>query len=180
MMTISDVFDALTAADRPYKKALSAERVWSEIKRILQAPDPVPALRLMLQTGVLALVLPEADLARLGAMRAAGAPADALLSLAALGCGDVAAFAARWRLSGAEAERLAVLVVPNVLRPEDDDLALRRELADNTADVLVDRIAILTSQAVAGGQGSAPNPRAMSSITGSRRMRSALRVNSTA
>jgi len=26
MMTISDVFDALTAADRPYKKALSAER----------------------------------------------------------------------------------------------------------------------------------------------------------
>lgn len=135
----ADAVTAITAL-RDGVKALSAERVWSEIKRILQAPDPVPALRLMLQTGVLALVLPEADLARLGAMRAAGAPADALLSLAALGCGDVAAFAARWRLSGAEAERLAVLVVPNVLRPEDDDLALRRALADNPADVLVDRI----------------------------------------
>jgi HD-GYP domain-containing protein (c-di-GMP phosphodiesterase class II) len=26
MMTISDIFDALTAGDRPYKKALSIER----------------------------------------------------------------------------------------------------------------------------------------------------------
>ena len=26
MMTISDIFDALTASDRPYKKALPAER----------------------------------------------------------------------------------------------------------------------------------------------------------
>ena len=26
MMTVSDIFDALTASDRPYKKALSAQR----------------------------------------------------------------------------------------------------------------------------------------------------------
>ena len=26
MMTVSDIFDALTASDRPYKKALPAER----------------------------------------------------------------------------------------------------------------------------------------------------------
>ena len=63
---------------------LSAERVWSEIKRILAAPDPVPSLGLMEQLGVLAAVLPEGgDLARLAALVARGAPADPLLRMAA-------------------------------------------------------------------------------------------------
>jgi poly(A) polymerase len=121
-------------------KGLSAERVWSEVKEILEAPDPVPALRLMADTGVLPLVLPGADVARLGAVIAAGAPVDALLRLAALWRGDVEEFAARWRLSAAEAGRLAGLMVPNVLRPEDDDAALRRALAEELGSVLVDRV----------------------------------------
>jgi len=116
---------------------LSAERVWSELKKILAAPEPVPALRLMDETGVLPLVLPGADVARLEEML--GAPVDALLRLAALWRGDVAAFAARWRLSAFEAVRLAGLLAPNRLRPEDDDAALRRALADEPVAVLVDR-----------------------------------------
>ncbi|USQ72626.1 CCA tRNA nucleotidyltransferase [Roseomonas sp. FDAARGOS_362] len=75
---------------------LSAERVWSETKRLLAAPDPSGALRLMLDTGVLAAILPEAlsgipepaALAeRIGALRrgiAAGLPPDPVLRLAAL------------------------------------------------------------------------------------------------
>jgi poly(A) polymerase len=120
---------------------LSAERVWSELKKILGAPEPVPALRLMSETGVLPLVLPGADVQRLEELlkAMAGAPVDALLRLAALWRGDVAAFAARWRLSAFEAVRLAGLLAPNRLRPEDDDAALRRALADEPVAVLVDR-----------------------------------------
>ena len=120
-------------------KGLSAERVWSEVKKILEAPAPGAALRLMADTGVLPLVLPGADVARLEAMMAAGAPVDALLRLAALWRGDAEAFAARWRLSSAEAARLAGLAVPNGLRPEDDDAVLRRALAEDSAPVLVER-----------------------------------------
>jgi len=77
--------------------------------------------------------------ARLEAMMDAGAPVDPLLRVAALWRGDVAAFAARWRLSGAEAARLAALAVPNTLQPGDDDAMLRRALAEEPAPVLVDR-----------------------------------------
>jgi poly(A) polymerase/tRNA nucleotidyltransferase (CCA-adding enzyme) len=130
---------AAVTALRDGVKGLSAERVWSEVKKILEAPEPVPALRLMVQTGVLPLVLPGADVARLEAVMAAGAPVDALLRVAALWRGDVEAFAARWRLSAAEAARLAALMVPNELRPGDDDAALRRALAEEFAPVLVER-----------------------------------------
>lgn len=116
---------------------LSAERVWAEVKKILAAPDPVPALRLMDETGVLPLVLPGADVTRLAAI--AAAPADPLLRVAALWRGDVEGFAARWRLSTAEAARLSALMVPNALRPEDDDATLRRALAEDPADALTDR-----------------------------------------
>jgi poly(A) polymerase len=130
---------AAVTALRDGVKGLSAERVWSEVKKILEAPEPVPALRLMVQTGVLPLVLPGADVARLEAVMAAGAPVDALLRVAALWRGDVEAFAALWRLSAAEAARLAALMVPNELRPGDDDAALRRALAEEFAPVLVER-----------------------------------------
>lgn len=133
--------EAVTAVTRLRDgvRGLSAERVWSEVKKILQAPEPVSALWLMADTGVLPLILPGADVARLEAVMAAGAPVDALLRVAALWRGDAEEFAARWRLSTAEAVRLAALMVPNGLRPEDDDAALRRALAEESAPVLVDR-----------------------------------------
>jgi poly(A) polymerase/tRNA nucleotidyltransferase (CCA-adding enzyme) len=64
---------------------LSAERVWMELKRILSVPDPVAAVGLMAQTGVLGSVLgPPADLkglARLGAFAPLPDPWPRLVAL---------------------------------------------------------------------------------------------------
>ena len=120
---------------------LSAERVWSELTRILAAPDPRGAVALMAEIGVLAAVIPEgADPARLASVVAAGAPADALLRLAALLTGDPEAFAARLRLSTAEHDRLMALRQAPLAPPDADDPALRRLLADTEPAVLRDRI----------------------------------------
>jgi poly(A) polymerase/tRNA nucleotidyltransferase (CCA-adding enzyme) len=119
---------------------LSVERVWSELVRILAAPDPRAAVRLMAELGVLAAVLPEgADPARLARLVAAGAPADPLLRLAALLDGDPAALAARLRLSAADRDRLAALSTGPVPCPNDTDAALRRLLAEEPGDLLIDR-----------------------------------------
>jgi poly(A) polymerase len=113
---------------------LSVERVWMELKRLLQAPGPLEALGLMRETGVLPAALPEAgDFAPLARLLAADAPADALLRLAALlRPGTPAeALARRLRFSAAEATRLRLLLDES-LRPSPElDLAeLRRWLAE--------------------------------------------------
>jgi poly(A) polymerase/tRNA nucleotidyltransferase (CCA-adding enzyme) len=119
---------------------LSAERVWSELKRILSAPDPTHAVALMHDLGVLRAVLPEAaDTGRLAAAVAGGAPADPLLRLAAAVPGDTAALADRLKLSNAEAARLAALVTGPVPQPGAADADLRRLLADEAAATLIDR-----------------------------------------
>ena len=118
---------------------LSVERIWHEVKRILAARDPRAAIALMDELGVLAAVFPEGfSPARLMALIDAGAPADPILRLAALLDGDVAAFAARLRLSAAERTRLLALrgEVPD---DDADDDAIRRALADTARDILVDR-----------------------------------------
>jgi poly(A) polymerase len=119
--------------------ALSAERVWSELKRILMADDPRRAVALMQETGVLLLVFPGADIERLNALVERNAPVDDLLRVAALLTQDVAIFAKRWKLSGAEQQKLRMLGIPNFLVPEADDAALRRALAENMAETLVGR-----------------------------------------
>mgnify|MGYP000685681761 CR=1 FL=1 len=50
----------LAALAVPGLARLSVERIWMELKRLLEAPDPVEALALMAETGVLGAVLPEA------------------------------------------------------------------------------------------------------------------------
>lgn len=124
----------------PQLARLSAERVWSELKRILAAPDPRPALALMERLGVLDAVVPEGtDLPRLERMIAAGAPLDPLLRLAAVLRADPESFADRLRLSAEERERLVALHGAPVPHPGDDDAALRRMLADTPADTLIGR-----------------------------------------
>jgi len=119
---------------------LSPERVWSELKRILAAPDPMRAVALMAELGVLAAVLPGgADPAALAALVASGAPADPLLRLAALAQGGPDDLADRLRLSNDERDRLAALRDTAVPRPDSDDAALRRALADTPADILIGR-----------------------------------------
>ncbi|OYV24983.1 MAG: poly(A) polymerase [Acidocella sp. 20-63-7] len=120
-------------------ESLSVERVWSEVKRILVAEDPRAAVALMRETGVLEIVLPGADVARFDALVASGAPADALLRLAALLNGDAEAYARRWKLSGAELERLSAFSRPNMLQPEEEDAELRRALAEEAVDTLLGR-----------------------------------------
>ncbi|MBV9750308.1 MAG: CCA tRNA nucleotidyltransferase [Acetobacteraceae bacterium] len=119
---------------------LSPERVWSELKRVLAAPDPSASIALMDALGVLARALPEGTLpARLFALIAAGAPTDPLLRLAALLDGDDAALADRLRLSGEERDRLSALRHGPVPLPSMDDADLRRLLADEPAALLIGR-----------------------------------------
>jgi poly(A) polymerase len=126
-------------------KNLSAERVWSELKRILAAPDPRVAVRLMRQTGVLELVLPDADLDRFELLVRRGAPDSLLLRLAALlprGEGIAETFAARWRLSKAEEAELVALSRPNALALNASDDDLRRALEAEPAVILSGRTRI--------------------------------------
>ena len=119
---------------------LSVERVWSELSRILAAPDPRGAVLLMDELGVLRAVLPEgAEPSGLERLVAAGAPAEPVLRLAALLTGDAAVVAARLRLSAADRDRLAALRSGPVPQPGDDDATLRRRLADAEPALLIDR-----------------------------------------
>jgi poly(A) polymerase/tRNA nucleotidyltransferase (CCA-adding enzyme) len=132
---------AAIRAGVPGLARLSAERVWSELGRILAAPDPRGAVALMAALGVLAAVLPEgADPARLDRLVAAGAPPDPLLRLAALLTGDPLALAARLRLAVAERDRLLALRAAPLPPPDADDATLRRLLCDTDPAVLRDRI----------------------------------------
>ncbi len=115
---------------------LSPERVWSELKRILLAPDPAASVRLMAELGVLSAVLPEAvDADALGRLVVAGAPADPMLRLAALAPSAGPGLADRLRLSSAERARLAALAEPAPAMSLDG-ADLRRALADTPGEVL--------------------------------------------
>lgn len=84
---------------------LPAERIWHEMRRLLAAPDPAPAVAAMAQSGILARVVPGAEAAALPVLvhLEAGALADPIRRLAALGG------APDLRLSREETRQLAVL-----------------------------------------------------------------------
>lgn len=85
---------------------LSAERITAELRKLLAAPDPAPALASMAQTGVLAALLPGARATALPVLvhLEGGAPPSWLRRLLVLG-GDLA----RLRLTRAEARAIAAL-----------------------------------------------------------------------
>lgn len=118
----------------PLLARLSAERVWSELKRLLTASDPTASVALMAQSGVLGAVFPEAQrFEALGRLVAIGAAPDPLLRAAALIGPDrdaaaLRALAARLRLSREERDALLHLgAPPRPFWPPDAPLA--RELA---------------------------------------------------
>ena len=120
--------------------SLSAERVWSELLRILSAPGPVAAVAQADQLGVLSVVMPEGfDTAALARLVAAGAPNDPLLRLAALLTGDPLRFAIRLKLSLAQRDRLLAIRAAPLPGPGADDATLRRVLADNDPTHLIDK-----------------------------------------
>jgi poly(A) polymerase/tRNA nucleotidyltransferase (CCA-adding enzyme) len=117
---------------------LSVERIWMEIKRILMVAEPVPALRLMAELGVLPAILPEfaaPDLDCLARLVALGAPAEPLLRLAALG-GAAPGLAARLKLSSAEARALRFLQEAAIPSAEIDAAGFRRWRARHNAVAL--------------------------------------------
>src|SRR5690606_13489700 len=91
---------------------LSAERVWSELKKLLAAPDPSRALLWMRQAGVLTAILPESEKWGIdsihGLVRTEGDlgwPVDALLRLESMIPPDTArvdAMGKRLKMSNAE------------------------------------------------------------------------------
>ena len=99
---------AACAAQSAMLETISHERVGAEMKKLLSAPDPAPALAAMAQAGVLVQVLPGADARAMAVLvhLEQDVPPDPLRRLAALGGQDVAE---RLRLSRKEAATLDAL-----------------------------------------------------------------------
>jgi tRNA nucleotidyltransferase/poly(A) polymerase len=107
-------------------KGLSRERVGMEMMNLLGLPDPAPTLRRMAELGVLEVILPEADPARLERLVAVekkqGVPPDGLRRLAALLPAQNAVaeqIASRFRLSSAQKKRLSLAAAPSEDGPVD-------------------------------------------------------------
>jgi poly(A) polymerase len=97
-------------------RRLSAERVRNELLKLLLAPNPVPALGMMADDGVLGNVLPEARrhdrLARLLPIEPQPDAVRRLAALVAVDRGGVVGLAERLRLSNDDRARLVALAAP--------------------------------------------------------------------
>lgn len=139
---------AACAANSAGLDGLSRERIGHEMRRLLAAPDPAPAVAAMQATGVLARVLPGADarwLAPLVHLEPPYAP-DWIRRLAALG-GQEAGDALR--LSRDEARRLALLRGVVAVAAGPAEIAYRHG-ADIARDAVLLRSALLGSVPPAG------------------------------
>jgi tRNA nucleotidyltransferase/poly(A) polymerase len=131
---------------------LSAERVWSELRKLLSAPDPSRALLWMRQAGVLTKILPESEKWGIdaihpltGAERDLGWPADPMLRLEAIVPPDaarMAALAERLKLSKAEAARLSDWAMTTPPASSVTDLALRQALYRGLPGGIRDRLSL--------------------------------------
>jgi poly(A) polymerase len=137
---------------------LSAERVWAELRRLLEAPAPGPVLRLMAGAGVLQAILPEAAafdrLDRLVDIEAAEGrqrpdlvqpdPVRRLGALVDVDAKGADALARRLRTSNAARDRLTGLEEGLRTPPESwDEKAVRRLLYRMHPDRLVDLALVL-------------------------------------
>ena len=116
--------EAACAELAPMLKGLSRERIGMELLNLLGLANPAPTLARMVELGVMAVILPEAQVAPLAALvereRAQAVPGDALRHLAALLPADAAPVnqtggvagqvAARFRLSLAQKKRLITAI----------------------------------------------------------------------
>ena len=108
---------------------LSAERITAEFLKLLAAPDPLPALRMMQADGVLKVLLPEsAALSRLRRLVALEPAADPIRRLAALIARDAGGVAERFKLSGVQRDRLVALLAKPTIALDADRAAQRRAL----------------------------------------------------
>ncbi|WFR94211.1 CCA tRNA nucleotidyltransferase [Rhizobium tumorigenes] len=148
------------AGARATLASLSAERIWSEMKKLLGAPDPGRALLWMRQISVLTDILPETEKWGIDAIpalvsteRALGWSPDPLLRLASIVPPDadrLAKLAIRLRLSKAEAARLATWAAAPVVDDEISDAAFQRLLYGHGAEGIRTRLKL--ALAVARGK----------------------------
>ncbi|TBN09330.1 CCA tRNA nucleotidyltransferase [Agrobacterium cavarae] len=132
--------DGLRASARAKDKlsTLSAERVWSEMKKLLGAEDPSRALLWMRQAGVLAQILPETEKWGIDSIhglvateQALGWKPDPMLRLASIIPPDaerVAVLSSRLRMSKNEAARLDQWAKAPAVDPSLAETALDRLL----------------------------------------------------
>lgn len=136
---------------------LSAERIWTEMKKLLSAADPGRALLWMRQAGVLGEVLPETEKWGIDAIPAlitaektfSWAP-DPLLRLAAMIPPDserIAAMASRLRLSKAEAAYLVRFAEAPEIAAALPDAALDRALYRHDAEGTIARLKLSLASA---------------------------------
>jgi poly(A) polymerase len=146
------------AAAAPEIARLSGERIQAEMMKLLEAHDPLPALRLMAD-GVLAQVVAGSPaLDRLARLLAVAPDVDALLRLAAMLRGQDAAaeeLASRWRLSSRDAERLLALVQDPLPDLRATPAAQRRALHRLGATHYADLAHLAAAEAGGAGLGEA-------------------------
>jgi poly(A) polymerase len=148
------------AAARSTLKSLSAERVWSETKKLLAAPDPGRALLWMRQVGALTEILPETEKWGIDAIpglvaseQALGWAPDPLLRLAAIVPPDgerLAKLGERLRLSKAETAQLQAWAMSPAVKDDLSDAAFDRLLYRQSVEGLVMRLKL--ALAVARGK----------------------------
>lgn len=138
-------------------RQLSAERVWSELKKLLSAPDPSRALLWMRQSGVLTVILPESEKwgidaihALIAAGRDLGWPDDPLLRLASMVPPDaarMAGLAARLKLSKAEASRLSAWAMSDAISPDTSEAVLAKIAYRGDRQAVEDRLRLSLASA---------------------------------
>ncbi|MEZ2130524.1 MULTISPECIES: CCA tRNA nucleotidyltransferase [unclassified Sinorhizobium] len=145
------------AAARAKLASLSAERVWSEMKKLLSAEDPGRALLWMRQVGVLTEILPETEKwgidaipALISAEQILGWRSDPLLRLAAIMPPDVVRLeqlAVRLRLSNTEAAALTGWALAPAIKDDLSLSALDRLLYRYGANGITMRLKLATAAA---------------------------------
>ena len=136
---------------------LSPERVWSELRRLLEAPDPRITLLWMRQTGVLTAVLPESERWGIDAVSplvdaegALGWAPDPMVRLMAMVPPDAVrmiALAERLRLSNAEADRLVGWARTSPVASDADEARLAPRLYREGAAPILDRLRLAVASA---------------------------------
>ncbi len=145
----------------PEIEKLSVERVWSELRRLLLAPDPASVLALMAEWDVLAHVLPEAvNMPRLAALSRiedsqdmSPAPVRRLAAVLEVDAAGAGSLARRLRLSNVEATRLSRLAAPgDGPAPGMTDRDRRRALYRLGSDDFGDAVLLGWAAASAAGE----------------------------
>ncbi|MCB1386242.1 MAG: CCA tRNA nucleotidyltransferase [Nitratireductor sp.] len=155
--------EGLKAAARlkPGLGRVSAERIWSEFKKILAAPDPGRALLWMRTTGVLTQILPESekwgiDLVRplIEAETRFSWPPDVLLRLETMfrpTPENVERLVERLKISNACKARLAAWAVTDLPKDGVDARDLKIRLYRGNRTALLDRLRLNAATAILNG-----------------------------